>query len=1159
MRSPTGEMPFLDHLEELRLRILKALGALIAGFGVGFWLVQRFQLVALLKAPIEPYLPTGRLAVLSPTDPVMVVFKLAFVVGLILASPVLVWQVWAFLSPALYDRERKTLIPALAAGLLLFLAGCAGAWIFVVPKALQVLLSFQVEALELVITYDKYFGFVLQIVLAMGISAELPLLLIILTSLGIVTPAALGKFRRVAIVLACIAGALLSPGADLLSMMMMTIPLILLYEVGVAGSVLVHRRRLRAAARAGMVALAALLALPASAEAQLPLAQPTLGDTVRQARRLDSASARRMGIPSGPSRSFPPPDSVMAALLDREGFLATRYMADTATVAGDDRRLRLAGRAMTDRAGTVLEAGAISYAEADCELQASRDPRLYDKGSVVVGGTIRYDTCLERGVIADALTTFQEMGGNWILRGNLAVDSAANRAFAHGGEITSCDLPEAHYHFQAKNVKWMSSSLLVGRPAVLYVRDVPIAWIPFIFQETKPGRRSGILVPQFGFNDIVRTNTGYRRQVTDFGYYWAINDYLDAELRLNWFSGNYFEWQATTQYKWLNREMDGGISYSRQVQSGGNTGTGLRWRHNQRFGITTTLSANVELSSNTSIRAGNALDPFQNTRQMTSALNLTRRFSWGSATIGGTRTQTLGEDQVSMTLPSVSVSPKPLDIGSWGTWSPAVSFKNDQNTAARKFIVIPRPGGRPDSVEVSPTTRVSVFNLTTPLRIGSWNWQNTLMITDREAQDTGSVLVRVPNEATPDPTDSITVSRAVASLFATELDWTTNFNLPIIAGRTWKITPNVGVANTGSGAFAIRNERTDGQWVSQGKRFSFGLSSAPTFFGFLPGFGAYERIRHTISPIITWSYSPEAEVPEEYARARGITGKLVSPASSTINFSLNQNFEAKEKRAPGDTLEASPGQQRKVKLLGITTSGVAYDFERAKEDSLTGWTTGSITNTLSSDLLPGFDFNLTHGLWDGPTGVAGTEFDLFLQSVSAGFSIDGGTLRGIGALLGLSDRPPPTGGVAPVPGAPLPGGPLPGDPRSMMSNRSLTMTNQLASGSRRPFNMRVNYNLSRTRPQADSLPVDSRSSLSLTASFSPTRYWGINWQTQYNITTGKFESNTLNLTRDLHDWRAGFNFVRNPNGNFAFYVSIHLVDLPDVKFDYSQRTSASSP
>jgi sec-independent protein translocase protein TatC len=104
MTDPGGEMPFLDHLEELRMRILRSLAAVVAGFGLGVWLVERLQLVSLLKAPIAPYLPDGRLTFTSPTEPLMITLKLGFVLGLVLASPVIIWQVWAFLSPALYER-----------------------------------------------------------------------------------------------------------------------------------------------------------------------------------------------------------------------------------------------------------------------------------------------------------------------------------------------------------------------------------------------------------------------------------------------------------------------------------------------------------------------------------------------------------------------------------------------------------------------------------------------------------------------------------------------------------------------------------------------------------------------------------------------------------------------------------------------------------------------------------------------------------------------------------------------------------------------------------------------------------------------------------------------------------------------------------------------
>src|SRR3954466_5327445 len=373
MTGTPGEMPFLDHLEELRSRILRSLAAVVVGCVLGLWLVQRFQLVSVLKEPIAPYLTGGKLVVTSPTEPVMIVLKLGLLVGLILASPVILWQTWAFLAPALYQREKRALVPSLFVGLGLFLTGGGLAYHFVVPQALRVLFSFQSEAIAPFITYDAYFSFVLQVTLALGLSFELPLIIIILSWLGVVGPAELNRFRRYAIVLAFFAGAVLSPGTDVLSMTMMTLPLLLLYEVGFAGSLILQRRRRRserelAGRAAGLFLLLTLVG--ARVEAQVPGQQrrprPARPDTllpdsgqVRPGQTLDTATARRMGLPTAPSRSFVSPDSVITELLARPGYQSTRFRADSATVFVQDQRVLLKGQALTERRGTSLEAGTI--------------------------------------------------------------------------------------------------------------------------------------------------------------------------------------------------------------------------------------------------------------------------------------------------------------------------------------------------------------------------------------------------------------------------------------------------------------------------------------------------------------------------------------------------------------------------------------------------------------------------------------------------------------------------------------------------------------------------------------------------------------------------------------------------------------------------------
>jgi Tat protein translocase TatC len=1170
MTGPGAEMPFLEHLEELRVRLVRALAALAAGFGVGLWAVQRFQVVGLLKAPIAPYLITtgGKLTFTSPTEPVMITLKLAFVVGLILAAPVIGYQIWRFLAPALYDRERRVVVPALLAAVLFFLVGAAFGW-YLVPQALQVLFSFQTEGLTGLITYERYFGFVLAIVLSMGVCFEVPLVVMLLAAFGLVTPGGLNRFRRYAIVLSAVAGAVLSPGTDIISMLMMTVPLMLLYELGVVGAWVLHRRRLRQAAEAALILLAfGLGAAPLSGQVPTKPA-PTRSDSLRQAIRarkgitdstgarpgqaVDTATARRLGLPTGPRRSFAPEDSVVQELLARPGFDVTRFRSDSATLFADEKRIYLQGEAMTKRGETTLEADTISYAELDEVIRAIGDPALYDRETVLTGGRgIRYDTRIKRGVVLDALTSFKQGTTDWFLRGNLAQDSSASRLFASESDITSCDLPTPHYHFSAREVKWISKTVMVARPAVLYVRDVPVLWLPFVFQDARSGRRSGILIPRFGLNDIVRQDPGYNRQITNIGYYWAPNDYFDATARLDWFSNRYTQYGVAAQYRWLDRFLSGSIGYNRQVETGGNTATNLRWDHRQNFDLTTTLNLSVNYASNTSIQRRNAIDPILSTQQILSSANFSKRFVWGTVTLGGSRRQNLTDKSVTMQLPTLAVSPKPLDLSSNVTWSPGLTVTNDLalNSVSRTKLFRPLANGLVDTVSLTTDQRTTAVNFDTPLRLGGFNWRNSLGYTDRQL--TGRQIetpVLVPDTTTSDPTDSITVARVLRNDFSGSFNWDTGINLPTLFRGSWKIQPTVGVANSLAGQpFMVRNRNTNGDWVRQGKRFSFTMSSTPTFFGFLPGFGPISRIRHALSPTLSYNYSPAASVNADFARAitaPGTTVKTRSDATQTVSLGLSQNFEAKARPTPGDTTATNV---RKYRLLGIQTTPISYDFEQAKLPGRTGWTTKTITNTFQSDLLPNFNLSLTHDLWRGDAGVDTSSFAPFLTNVAASFAVSGNTLKALLGLVGLGGKgaAPASDKEAPPPSY-VASQSRNGRPPSFYSSDQLVGLN-----TSHRFTANFNYSLSRSRPgpQAGS----PRQNLGFSTSFSPTPYWTVSWSTQYNITDGTFESQTVRLERWLHEWRAGFNFVRNPNGNFAFFFSVYLSDLPEIKFDYNQTS-----
>jgi Tat protein translocase TatC len=1189
MANPTGEMPFLDHLEELRGRIFRALAAIVVCVGLGIWAVYRFKLLVAIQAPVASYLPDHKLNFLSPLDPAMALLKIGVIFGLVLASPVIIYQIWAFLSPALYAREKKAMVPALLFGLVLFLLGGFFAWRFVLPMALRFLMNFQADALNPLLTFDEYLSFVVQLILALGIAFELPLVMILLAFLGIMSAKRYSSFRPYAILLNAIAGAALSPGTDVFSMLVFTGLLLLLYEIGVVGSYLVQRRkRLRDAGVAGLILLA-MLAAPRDLRAQNPpIGQgglPAAGDTAGRSglgqgvpRKLDSATAKRLGIPTGPTNVFPSEDSLMNALLRLKGFEGTRIMGDSITFFTQPERVEIHGAAGLKRREDVMEALAITYNDSLCELVAQGEPKMFQAGQIVVGRALTVNTCTERAVVGEALTQFD----NWFIRGRLAVDSSAKRLYAASSEITSCDLPEPHYHFGVGEMKYVSQSVVVARPAVLYVRDVPVAWLPFLFQDTRPGRRSGILIPQFGFNDIVRPTRTYNRQVTNLGYYWAPNDYFDLTTRFDWYANRYTQYGAEARYHFLDRFIDGSVDFNQQRRNDGSISSEFRMNHKQDFNTNTHLTIDADYVTNTRVAQSNSIDPLLSTQQILSSATLNKRLRWGQVTLGGNRRQNLSDGSGTMQLPTLTVQPKPFDFGEAVTWSPSLSFTNETRFKQPLPLQTILNGGGFDSLSVTGSSRQSTLNLDTPLRIGGFNWRNTLTVTDQRGVARTVVTQKVADSTTADPTDSITVSRVQNGSYSSGINLQTGINLPILFRGSWKITPGVGIRNVTAGPLLLRSPGSNGGWVQQGVKLSLTLAAAPTLFGYINrAIGPASRIRHTLSPTLNFQYSPSASVSPVYADAyAGATGSrplLTAPATMTMSVGLSQNLEAKLKPAPGDT-STDPTHARKLRLLGWTTSSVSYDFEQAKEPGRTGWTTSTLTNSFQTDLLPGFSLSLTHDLWQGQVGTDTARLSPFLSNVSTNFTLGSGLFRTIGRLFGLTPKAATTQPVAaPEPQA---AGPSIGPSPSVFRPGAFRGGNAMQGLTNTGFSASITYNLSRQRPGGGSgiiapiLPTGfgdedptqlpppiplptvsgSHSNVGLNLQFAPTRFWLVSWQTQYNFTDGKFESQNLRLQRDLHDWRASFNFMKSPNGNFALYFSVYLLNLPDIKFDYNQTT-----
>jgi sec-independent protein translocase protein TatC len=244
-KSKPSEMPFLDHLEELRWRLVWSFAALGIGVGIGFFLSVHYDMIALLASPIAPYLVDHKLRYTHPVDTFSITIQIAMVIGGVIAAPVILYQIWAFLAPALHRREKRVVIPVIVSAVTLFAMGVALAFFFVLPMSFKFLLNFQSESMEPMITASDYFGFISTLCLIFGATFELPLAIAALTLLGIVTPQFLSKYRRHAIVACWAVAAIITPGDFLGTTLALAIPMYLLYEVSVIISYTIYRRRER--------------------------------------------------------------------------------------------------------------------------------------------------------------------------------------------------------------------------------------------------------------------------------------------------------------------------------------------------------------------------------------------------------------------------------------------------------------------------------------------------------------------------------------------------------------------------------------------------------------------------------------------------------------------------------------------------------------------------------------------------------------------------------------------------------------------------------------------------------------------------------------------------------------------------------------------------
>jgi hypothetical protein len=377
------------------------------------------------------------------------------------------------------------------------------------------------------------------------------------------------------------------------------------------------------------------------------------------------------------------------------------------------------------------------------------------------------------------------------------------------------------------------------------------------------------------------------------------------------------------------------------------------------------------------------------------------------------------------------------------------------------------------------------------------------------------------------------------------------------------------------------------------------LAASPTLFALLPGFGPVTRFRHSITPVITFSYAPAGSLSTEFLRATNNNRQsfLGALARNQITLGFSHVLEAKLRTTDTSTT----AEPRKIKILSMNFSSLSYDIERARKTHRSGFTTPNFSTDFNSDLLPGFRANVGYSLYQGDVMSDTARFKPFRETISASFAVN--SQSGIfGVLTRVFGKAVPEKNpqierteqnaddarANRVSTTPVAGITQRNRQYQVPQTQGWEANFQFSSWRQRPPTgngvvieqditvqcapLRANpivyqqcleqaaANASNVVPITNGIAgapfvrQPARDNLQSQMTFHLTPKWAGTWGTNYDFQAKKFGSQQVSLQRDLHDWRAIFAFTQAPNGNFAFSFFIALKAEPDLKFNYDKQT-----
>ena len=827
-------------------------------------------------------------------------------------------------------------------------------------------------------------------------------------------------------------------------------------------------------------------------------------DDLEEVRIFGNASGRYRYLDDWPAR-WAVADSAGASIADSAGAAARfaalaaviEYKADDIVYQAVQERAYLEGEAEVASPDFTLQARAIRFDARDDFLDARGEPVLIDEGDQLYGSLMEYAIDEKVGLVHGGTTRY----GEGFYAGKRLKKKPDDRIHAYACTYTTCDLAEPHFHFKVDRMTIQTRDKIVGAPVRFYLGDIPLFYLPYLFNDLKRGRRSGFLQPDFEFGITLSENKP-QRFVRDIGYYWAASDYYDVTLR-----GNFEERRSlfgTVSMRYYQRYFLGGsvnsnLSYDvRRDLVSDAFSWGLHGTHNQELDERTRLNANVDFVSSEALRDIDNYTVEQTINQrLTSNAALSRKWDNLSLNSSYKRTQILNQEDddpatdnllVEETTPlSLSATPLPLLPGLRGRdglrgalaglkLTPRLSYtRNSKRYETRRLVTESAATGS----SLGFSFKLGLFTLRPGLS-ASENWNRS------------SAPVTVTGLA---PFGKLT-------------------------GFADGISPLSPAGESAALATVTGTADRDGEFSH---RWTASTAISTKLFGlFYPHIGRLTGIRHTVSPAATWNY----------AESRGKTFSI----GRSISLSLDNSLDLK--LGEGETVE---------RKTGVASWSLSTGYDLTKQSTEQPWS--ALSSSWQLNPLPNFSlalrqsYDLNHGEKLGTTLSGNVSFN---GSFSYGSTQRREQLRNV-----VLQRE----GAAASPSEPAAAPPAAFDPNAPLHEDGPPLPRQepggaaAGPGGSQRWNLSSSFTLNRTRFSSPSPTVNLGGRVDLTDN------WSLDYRTSLNLADGVLGTQSIHLTRNLHCWEASFSRLVF-QGREQYYFRIYLKAHPDdIKLESGDRSA----